>query len=205
MQAVDVLRLGLILHGGSVLEAVTAVAARDAARAPVDEYVQGVFVYFVDHGGVNLIGFPEMMTMHAKELLAALQKDGRGMAVVIADIDHFKRLNDTYGHPVGDRALQAFSHALSTHARPSDIVARLGGEEFVMVLPDASSEGACHVVERIRSGLPAVLSSSGVPPLTASFGIADRRHGETLDALLRSADQALYSAKDAGRDRFQVA
>ena len=139
------------------------------------------------------------------EKVSALIDAGRQLSVVIADIDYFKRLNDTYGHQVGDRALQAFSYALGSYARPSDIVARLGGEEFVLVLPDASAEGAQRVVERIRSGLPGVLTSSGVPRFTASFGISDQRHGNTLDAMLQAADQALYVAKDAGRDRAILA
>ncbi len=139
------------------------------------------------------------------EKVSALLDSGRQLSVVLADIDHFKKLNDTYGHQVGDRALQAFSYALGSYARPSDIVARLGGEEFVLVLPDSSAEGAQRVVERIRSGLAGVLTSSGVPRFTSSFGISDLRHGNTLEAMLKAADTALYAAKDAGRDQALLA
>jgi diguanylate cyclase (GGDEF)-like protein len=139
------------------------------------------------------------------ERVSALLDSGRQLSVVLADIDHFKKLNDTYGHQVGDRALQAFSYALGSYARPSDIVARLGGEEFVIVLPDASAEGAQRVVERIRAGLPSVLTTSGMPRFTASFGVSDLRHGGSLDAMLKAADEALYAAKGAGRDRCVMA
>ena len=139
------------------------------------------------------------------EKVSALLDSGRQLSVVLADIDHFKKLNDTYGHQVGDRALQAFSYALSSYARPSDIVARLGGEEFVLVLPDASAEGAQRVVERIQAGLTGVLTSSGVPRFTSSFGISDLRHGNTLTAMLKAADTALYAAKHAGRDQALMA
>ena len=135
------------------------------------------------------------------EKVSEMLDAGRTMGIVLADIDLFKKLNDTYGHQVGDRALQAFSYALGSYARPSDIVARLGGEEFVLVLPDASAEGAMQVVERIRSGLAGVLASSGVPRFTASYGVSDLRHGHNLESMLKAADEALYAAKDAGRDR----
>ena len=139
------------------------------------------------------------------ERVEQLDAAGRRYAVVIADIDHFKRLNDTYGHQVGDRALQAFAYALHSAARPEDIVARLGGEEFVLLFPGASAEGALSAVDRIQKALPQITDSSSLPHFTASFGIADPRHGKTLDDLLQAADEALYAAKDAGRDQAMVA
>lgn len=134
-----------------------------------------------------------------------LDEMGRRYALVIADIDHFKKLNDTYGHQLGDRALQAFAYAIQHCARPDDITARFGGEEFVMVLPDASADGALQLAERVRSCLPQILTSSSLPHFTASFGIADRRHGHNLDEILSAADAALYVAKDSGRDRALIA
>ncbi len=151
----------------------------------------------------ELTGLLNRRALH--ERAASVQGSGRSMSLVMADIDHFKRLNDTHGHQVGDRALQAFAYALSAAARPSDIVARVGGEEFIILLPDASAEGAGQVVERIRASLPRVLDSSSVPRFTASFGIADLRHGTNLEGLIKAADSALYAAKEAGRDRAFVA
>jgi diguanylate cyclase (GGDEF)-like protein len=135
------------------------------------------------------------------ERIAALDATSRPYSVVIADIDHFKKLNDTYGHQLGDRALQAFAQALSRCVGPEDIAARFGGEEFVVVLPDADSEAALTLTERFRRSLPAQLSAAALPPFTTSFGIADSRHGRNLSERLRAADDALYTAKNAGRDR----
>jgi diguanylate cyclase (GGDEF)-like protein len=134
-----------------------------------------------------------------------LDEAGRRYALIIADIDHFKKLNDTYGHQLGDRALQAFAYAMHHCARPDDITARFGGEEFVMVLPGSSADGALQLAERVRSSLPQILTSSSLPHFTASFGIADSRHGHRLDEILSAADSALYVAKDSGRDRALIA
>jgi len=139
------------------------------------------------------------------ERVATLDSNGRRYSLIIADIDHFKKLNDTYGHPLGDRALQAFAYALDHFARPEDITARFGGEEFIIILPDADADEAEMVADYIRQGLPQVLQRSSLPSFTASFGIADSRHGRSLDALLAAADSALYAAKHAGRDRAMVA
>lgn len=137
--------------------------------------------------------------------VAVLDADEQAYAVVIADIDHFKKLNDTHGHQLGDRALQVFAQALSESARAEDITARFGGEEFVIVLPTADAEIAQQYTDRVRQRLPRLLSDASLPPFTASFGIADRRHGDDLEALIRAADEALYAAKAAGRDRATVA
>lgn len=137
--------------------------------------------------------------------VAALEADAQAYAVVIADIDHFKKLNDTHGHQLGDRALQVFSQALRECARTEDITARFGGEEFVIVLPTADADIALQYTERIRHRLPRLLADASLPPFTASFGVADQRHGAELDVLIRAADEALYAAKGAGRDRAMVA
>jgi len=129
---------------------------------------------------------------------------GRPLGLVIADIDHFKRLNDTYGHQIGDRALRAFAKVITSCARPTDVTARLGGEEFVFLLPEADSAGAQSLVSRIQQLLPEVLSSQGLPAFTLSYGIADLRHGQCVADLIHAADQALYHAKANGRNRVVV-
>ncbi len=126
----------------------------------------------------------------------------RPFGVVMTDLDHFKKLNDEHSHAAGDRALRAFAATLRKSCRPDDLLARVGGEEFVLILPGIDSEGAARVVERVRGALPNAVLQAGAPPFTASFGVADHRHGPTLAALLRVADQALYAAKRTGRDRF---
>ncbi|MEL6344654.1 MAG: GGDEF domain-containing protein [Myxococcota bacterium] len=137
--------------------------------------------------------------------IEALTADRSDYALAIADIDHFKRLNDTYGHPVGDRALQVFAKALQHHVGSDDVVARLGGEEFVIILPGRSAEQSLETIGQIQLGLPVFLARDNLPGFTASFGVADARHGVGLEERLRAADEALYASKHNGRDQATVA
>lgn len=132
----------------------------------------------------------------------ALRHRGVPHVVVVADVDHFKRLNDTFGHDTGDRALQVFAKAMVGAVRSDDFVARLGGEEFVLVLVRASVDEACVVVERLRSHLASLLAGSNLPRFTASFGVAEASGAPTFDDAVRAADIALLQAKSAGRDRI---
>ena len=139
----------------------------------------------------------------------ALNRDleaGRPVALLIADLDHFKRINDNHGHAVGDAIIAAFG----AHARltgPADMVAgRIGGEEFALLVPGAGIEAARRLAEAIRSGL-AVACADRVPATlspTASIGIAIAAPGITLAALMHEADQALYEAKRTGRNRVRA-
>jgi len=131
---------------------------------------------------------------------------GASCAVAVCDLDHFKRLNDTHGHDAGDRALRLFAQVVRQCVRPTDIVGRYGGEEFVIVLPGASDEQAVRVLERIRETLRLAVSRSSTPAFTSSFGVAIHSHdGSTLDELVQAADRALYCAKTKGRDRIELA
>jgi len=130
--------------------------------------------------------------------------------LVMADIDRFKQVNDTFGHAAGDAVLKAFSRILKTNTRSSEMCGRLGGEEFVIILTHTTQQGALAAVERIRSQFemtPFTFSGCSFM-VTASFGVAgfeDERAPVTLSELLASADQALYSAKRRGRNRCEVA
>jgi diguanylate cyclase (GGDEF)-like protein len=126
-------------------------------------------------------------------------------AVVLADLDHFKVLNDTYGHEVGDRALRLFAGVMRDAVRDRDLACRYGGEEFVVLLPECALHQAQAVVERMRADLIGVLANGDVPGFTASFGIADASMAENFDAVLRHADEALMRAKHSGRNRVEVA
>ena len=128
-----------------------------------------------------------------------------GYAVVLADLDRFKDLNDTYGHEVGDRALRLFAGVLKDTVRERDLACRYGGEEFVILLPQCSLAQAHDVVDRLRAELMGILAGGDVPGFTSSFGIADSTMAEDFDGVLRLADEALLRAKHGGRNRVEAA
>jgi diguanylate cyclase (GGDEF)-like protein len=139
----------------------------------------------------------------ARELMRA-KRGGIGLAVIMMDLDHFKRINDSFGHDAGDLVLTEVAAMLQKSIRGSDMVCRFGGEEFVLVLTDATRTGALRRCEELRDAIRRLDprhhgSSLGHP--TASFGVAlFPEHGEDADALINASDQALYEAKRAGRD-----
>jgi diguanylate cyclase (GGDEF)-like protein len=132
--------------------------------------------------------------------LRSLIKRGRRFALAMADLDRFKQLNDTHGHEAGDRALRAFAQIAQETLRADDTIARWGGEEFVIAVPDLDRQQTLEVFERIRARL-AESHGGSHPAFTASFGVTDSSRGDTLEELLQLADAALYAAKEAGRDR----
>ncbi len=145
-------------------------------------------------------------------LVSAVSNEDRretgSLGLVILDVDHFKKLNDTYGHPAGDAALRSLARLLDQHLRKGDQAARYGGEEFVVILPGADAERSVGAAERLRSALERhrfVFEGARIP-LSASLGVAvfpgDGRDAETL---LAAADRALYAAKQAGRNRVMAA
>jgi diguanylate cyclase (GGDEF)-like protein len=135
----------------------------------------------------------------------ALTSDGTPYAVVIADLDHFKALNDTYGHDAGDRALRVFSRVLRSVVRDTDLVCRYGGEEFVLVMPRAAAIDATDVVDRLRLELAASFADGRTPAFTVSAGATDTTHGDDFAELVTLADHALLQAKAEGRNRTVAA
>lgn len=140
-----------------------------------------------------------------EDAVRELTHEGHGFAVVIADLDHFKRLNDTHGHDAGDRSLRQFSTVLARSLRPGDLACRYGGEEFVLVLPDCDADGAVFVAERLREALALAQVDQGSIGFTASFGVAAGVWGDELPDLITAADGALFQAKRDGRDRVVIA
>jgi len=142
--------------------------------------------------------------------LRRARHQGRPFAVVLADLDWFKDINDAYGHQAGDRALYETGRRMQALVRPHDAVGRWGGEEFLVVLPDCGRAEAAALAERLRAGLESEeIHPADAPPvsITSSFGVAAVDPGENLsaEALVRAADHALYRAKRRGRNRVEVA
>lgn len=138
-----------------------------------------------------------------REACSRAQAGGNSLCLIIADIDHFKRINDTFGHLAGDRVLSDVAGILRAAARSQDTVIRWGGEEFMIVLADCVIGDAVLLAERVRTRVHAHRDSE-VGPLTVSLGIAQLEAGETIDALIARADAALYDAKRAGRNAVSV-
>lgn len=125
----------------------------------------------------------------------------KACSVIICDIDFFKKINDTYGHPAGDEALIVFAKLLQTHARSADVTARYGGEEFVILCPNCDGQSASSLAEAIRAELAAIpLSALGGKSMTASFGVTELQRGDTADTILNRADRALLQSKEMGRN-----
>lgn len=127
---------------------------------------------------------------------------GQDLALVLFDIDHFKRINDRFGHAAGDRVLAELGRRVRGHLRDSDGLGRWGGEEFLVLLPESDSEQACRLAEKLRR-LVEALPFEGVGRVTARFGVAQRQPLEPPDAWFRRVDAALYRAKERGRNRVE--
>src|SRR4051812_9131831 len=149
----------------------------------------------------NRRGFEEIFDIE----LERARRTGAPLSVIVGDLDHFKRLNDDFGHPAGDAALRRIGRAIGVVKRRFDSAARVGGEEFALLAPDCDEHGAYMLSERIRSDVERNFGNGAETPLTASFGIATYPlHGQSAEALLRAADQALYAAKRLGRNRSVI-
>jgi diguanylate cyclase (GGDEF)-like protein len=134
--------------------------------------------------------------------LSVLHSGDHRFAVAFIDLDHFKVLNDTFGHETGDRALRSFARVLRSTARESDLVCRWGGEEFVIVFPDASAAQVEPIAQRIAGNLADAVLTGDVPPFTISVGLADSDSASEPAEVIRAADEAMFRAKQNGRDRI---
>ena len=154
----------------------------------------------------NLTGLPNRDAYQARlaEELLRRNRYGGSLALVIGDVDHFKRINDNYGHLAGDKVLQLIARSLRKNLRDVDFIARYGGEEFVILMPETSSADAMVVAEKLRAkieGSPFNFKKERVP-ITMSFGVSEFHALESPDAVFDRADKALYQAKNEGRNRI---
>jgi diguanylate cyclase len=132
------------------------------------------------------------------------------IALLMIDIDHFKAVNDTHGHVLGDKVLRAVAHVLKSNIKGRDVAARVGGEEFAVLLPDTSVAGAVSLGKQIcalvsHGRIKRAAGDGTIGQVTLSIGVAVARDGESLESLMERADMALYGAKRAGRARVNVA
>ncbi|NTV48246.1 MAG: diguanylate cyclase [Geobacteraceae bacterium] len=145
----------------------------------------------------NRRSFNETFTL----VLSSARRHGHPLSLISIDLDHFKTVNDTYGHTIGDMVLKEFSDLLKDMVRIEDVASRWGGEEFIIMLPNTASEAAAALAERIRSNFEQQPSSASPFAVTASFGVAQLQNGDDEDSLIRRVDDALYTAKREGRNR----
>nr|WP_245188084.1 GGDEF domain-containing protein [Frateuria flava] len=138
-----------------------------------------------------------------RRLREALGRDAPA-GVIMLDLDRFKAINDTYGHPVGDRVLQAVASGCKELLRGDECISRWGGEEFMALVPEIDASGLSQVAERLRSAI-AGLAVAPVQAVTASFGVTMIEPDDTLDTVLQRADRALYRAKEQGGNRVEAA
>lgn len=135
-------------------------------------------------------------------------RNRRAIGLILTDVDHFKRINDQFGHLAGDAVLRSVAARIAATVRPYDFVGRYGGEEFLIVLPDCDTEGASQVARRLRSEFSdnPITTPEGVFNVTMSFGVASVTAGRSIqeEDVVRAADEALYRAKDGGRNRVEI-
>ena len=144
---------------------------------------------------------------HLEREWSRKERHGNSVAFIMCDLDHFKGVNDRYGHPAGDKVLFEVAAAIRESCRTSDFPARYGGEEFAIVATEQDAQGAACFAERLRQTISAIRVEAGKDAIqvTASFGVADTEGLTSYEDLIRIADEAMYRAKSNGRNRVELA
>lgn len=125
-----------------------------------------------------------------------------GLSIIMCDIDHFKKINDTFGHDVGDNALKVFSTKITENIREVDMFARWGGEEFMILMPNVTIDGASSVAEKLRKVIEETKIKK-IKSFTASFGVTNLNEDDTAESFLKRVDEAMYKAKNSGRNKVE--
>jgi diguanylate cyclase (GGDEF)-like protein len=175
--------------------------------------MEGVMIQAQEVAQIDALTFLLNRRMIVKELqdeVLRAERYNSMLSISVVDVDHFKDVNDTYGHPVGDEVLRQVASQLRNHVRHPDIVGRYGGEEFLILLPSsdssAAAEQAMRLCKQLRETVVHINNNEHTLSITVSMGIAQFQHGvDTWDSLLNRADNAMYEAKNNGRDRWVVA
>jgi diguanylate cyclase (GGDEF)-like protein/PAS domain S-box-containing protein len=162
-----------------------------------------ILEYLSSHDSLTELYNRAEFTKRIKEKIKSAQRYNEEFSFAIFDIDHFKKVNDTYGHKVGDDVLITLSNCLSQHIRDDDFLARWGGEEFVIIANHTSVNNLTLLIKKLQKEL-AKSSFAPVENITLSFGLAVYKNGDTKDSLLKRADRALYIAKENGRNRYEI-
>jgi diguanylate cyclase (GGDEF)-like protein len=147
---------------------------------------------------------------YARKLFAMARRRETPVGLIMLDLDHFKNFNDVFGHEIGDRMLRHFAKTVTASMRETNLAARFGGEEFIVVLPDTNTKSCTLVAERIRKAVMSMVVPSNtekpLPQLTVSIGIAVfPEHGQNLEEVIQASDKALYESKRLGRNRVTAA
>lgn len=175
---------------------------RDLARLVVDEMELRMLANLDCLTGLQR---RRAFQIQADKELERAQRYGHDMSVIVFDVDYFKQVNDTYGHAAGDLVLQNIADLCRSSLRSMDLIARVGGEEFTVLLPETSLDEACITAERLRHQIEqnSVIDGGQVISVTSSFGVADRKSStrDELKSIINHADQMLYEAKAAGRNQ----
>lgn len=186
-----------VLQLNSMLE--SQVAERTAALTQANEALR----HLAQHDALTGLANRRVADERLHAEFARLQRNGQPYAVLMVDIDHFKQVNDHHGHAAGDLVLQQVAHALAQTLRATDFLARFGGEEFLVLLPETPLSRACHVADKLRLAVQAhTLATTPFSPVTVSVGVAQaHRDQPNAETAVREADDQLYAAKSAGRNR----
>lgn len=170
----------------------------------IRKYVRESLEHMVNHDGMTGLYNRRFFDESLNREVEKANRYEKPLSVLFFDVDHFKNINDRYGHSVGDSVLMELSNRVQENIRSSDLLARIGGEEFAIIASETGLKDACQMAEKIRA-LVACEPFQNAGSCTISLGVTTFRKGDTGESMLKRADQSLYEAKEAGRNQFAVA